>query len=108
MTNCGTVDGSEQDAGTLRVPDPSTRGKFKGHLNIVLAGRGVADHLPHETGHVFDLWHHFNPFNLMCGPTSDEAIIDFFESFACNLGPSNSLQPWQVTDAKRGASKYEQ
>lgn len=101
----------ETNAGTLGVPDPArppTPAGFKAFSNIVVAGRSVADRLPHETGHIFSLFHIFNPLNLMCGATSDEALFAFLQTVACNLGPSNRIQPWQVTDAKKGAAKYEQ
>jgi hypothetical protein len=105
-----SVASDEANAGTLGIPDPATPGSFTGPSNVVVAGRSAADRLPHETGHVFTLRHIFNPLNLMCGPTAgpDWAIIDFLQVFACNLGPTNALQPWQTVDAKKGAAKYEQ
>ena len=100
--------------GTLGLPDPSksptesTGAGFKGFTNVVVAGRSVADRLPHESGHVFSLFHIFNPRNLMCGATSDDALFAFLQTATCNLFPSDTLQPWQVIDAKKGAAQYEQ
>lgn len=57
---------------------------FSGARLGLLANPGAADDvLPHELGHVFDLFHTQNPFNLMCGPVS---YLDFLPSLQYAYG----------------------
>jgi transposase len=86
--------------------DPSTSGNFIGPSNIVAAGRSTEDILPHETGHVFNLIHVRNVGNLMCGAIGDNWFLDLWPRLTCSSWWSDSLDPSQITTAKKKAAQY--